>query len=54
MLLLVNNLHEKHIIESQDGQNFSIACASSNLHFVITLHLCYIKNVLAFNQSDAH
>ena len=47
---LVNNLHEKHITESQDEKNFS-ECA----RFVIcvtTLHLCYIKNALLFSQSD--
>ena len=49
---LVNNLHEKHITESQDEKNFS-ECA----RFVIcvtALHLCYINNALVFSQSDPH
>ena len=49
---LVNNLHEKHIKESQDEKNFS-ECA----RFVIcvtALHLCYINNALVFSQSDPH
>ena len=33
MLLLVNNLHEKHITEIQDGQNFG----SVHMLFVIAL-----------------
>ena len=35
MLLLVNNLHEKCITESQDGQNFGSTCTICNLHVVL-------------------
>ena len=49
MLLLVNNLHEKHITESQDGLNFGY----THVLFVIctcvtTLHLCYMRNMCNF------
>ena len=51
---VVNNLHEKRITESQDGQNFG----SARVLFVIctcvtTLNLCYMKNALVFSQSGA-
>ena len=49
---LVNNLHEKHITESQDEKNFA-ECVLF-LICVTTLHLCYIKNALVFSQSDPH
>ena len=41
MLLLVSNVHEKGITESQDKRNLT------------TLHSCYIKNALVLSQSDA-
>ena len=37
MMLLVNNLHQKRITESQDGRNFGSARAICNLH---SLQLC--------------
>ena len=46
MLLLVNNLHEKCVIESQDGLNFGSTCAIRNLH------VQYMKNAVVFSQSD--
>ena len=59
MLLIVNNLHEKWITESQDGLHFYNMCAICNLH---QLQLCtcvnilqsnYMKNALIFHHSDA-
>ena len=42
MLLLVTNLHEKSIIESQDKQSFDSTCTIVNLHSgVTTLHWYY-------------
>ena len=54
LLLLVNNLYEKRISETQNGRNFGSARAL----FVIctrvkTLHSCYMKNATVFSQSDA-
>ena len=46
MLLLVNNLHEKLITETQEGQSFGSARTICNLHSR------YIKNSLIFSQSD--
>ena len=40
MLLLVNNLHEKRIVESQYGRNFDTARA------ICDLYSCYMKNAL--------
>ena len=41
MLLLVNNLHEKRITESQDRQNFGCAQAFFVIcTYVTTLHSC--------------
>ena len=45
-MLLVNNLQEKCVIESQDGLNFGSTCAIRNLH------VQYMKNALVFSQSD--
>ena len=36
MLLLVNNLHEKHITESQNGRNFN-----KQARAICNLHSCY-------------
>ena len=59
MLLLVNNLHEKHIAESQGGQNFGSTRAICNLHsyynFAFVLHekgahnMYIIKNETSIN-----
>ena len=53
MLLLINNLHEKSIKESQDRQNVD---RSHTLFVICTcvtiLHLCYMKNVFSFSQSN--
>ena len=42
MLLLVNNLHEKRIVESQDGQSFGTTRAICDLYscynFALVLH----------------
>ena len=46
MLLLVNNLHEKLITETQEGRSFGSARTICNLHSR------YIKNSLIFSQSD--
>ena len=44
MLLLINNLIEKPITQSQDGRNFGSARAICNLHlcylFAIVLLIC--------------
>ena len=50
MMLLVNNLHEKRIIEDQDGRNIGSARA---FILVATLHSCHMKNTIVFSQSDA-
>ena len=47
MLLLVNNLHEKRIVESQYGRNFGTARA------ICDLYSCYMKNALVVCQSNA-
>ena len=51
-VLLVNNLHEKCITESPDGQNFGSTCTICNLHslYNFALVLC----VFVFSQSDTH
>ena len=46
MLLIVNNLHEKCIAESQ----FVFVIYTC----ITTLLLCYMKNAHIFSQSDAH
>ena len=46
MLLLVNNLHEKRIIESQDGRNLGGARAICNLQCVSKLSSRCMKNAL--------
>lgn len=46
MLLIVNNLHEKRIIESQDGRNLGRACAICNLQCVSKLGSRCMKNAL--------
>ena len=46
MLLLVNNLHEKRIIESQDGQNLGRVRAIFNLQCVSKLGSLCMKNAL--------
>ena len=46
MLLLVNNLHEKRIIESQDGWNLGRARAICNLQCVSKLGSRCMKNAL--------
>ena len=54
MLLLINNLYEKSIKESEDGQNVDRAHALFVIYTHVTiLHLCYMKNVLFFSQSNA-
>ena len=50
MMLLVNNLHEKRIIEGQDGRIIGSARA---FILVATLHSCHMKNTIVFSQSDA-
>ena len=52
-MLLVNNLHEKRITESQNGRDFGSARAICNCTSVTTLHSCYMKNAHVFSQSDA-
>ena len=50
MLLLVNNLHEKHITEIQDGQNFGsvhmlfviCTCVSWKMHWFSANQTCII------------
>ena len=50
MLLLVNNLHEKHIAEIQDGQNFGsvhmlfviCTCVSWKMHWFSANQTCII------------
>ena len=46
MLIIVNNLHEKCIAESQEWQNFG------SVHAICNFHLSYMKNALVFSQSD--
>ena len=46
MLLIVNNLHEKRIIESQDGRNLGRARAICNLQCVSKLGSRCMKNAL--------
>ena len=43
MLLLVNNLHEKRITESQDGRNFGSERAICNWHSCCNFYSCYMK-----------
>ena len=51
MLLLVNNLHEKRITESQDGKNFGRTWMLLAICTCVTaLHSCYMKNTLVFDQ----
>ena len=54
MSFLVNNLHEKHVTEIQDGQNFGSACTLFVIFTcVTTLHSCYMKNAL-FSANQTH
>ena len=54
MLLLIDNLHEKSIKESQDRQNVDRAHSLFVICTHVTiLHLCYMKNTLFFGQSKA-
>ena len=46
MLIIVNNLHEKCIAESQEWRNFG------SVHAICNFHLSYMKNALVFSQSD--
>ena len=59
-LLLVNNLHEKRISKSQNGQNFVARALFVICTRVTTLHSCYnfalvfMKIALVSSQSEAH
>ena len=54
MLLLVNNLHEKRISKSQNGQNFVARALFVICTRVTTLHSCYMKIALVSSQSEVH
>ena len=54
MLLLVNNLHEKRVSKSQNGQNVVARTLFVICTRVKTLHSCYMKIALVFSQSEAH
>ena len=51
MLLLVNNLHEKRIVESQDGQSFGTARAICDLYSCYNFALVLHENAPVFSQS---
>ena len=54
MLVLVNNLHEKRISKSQNGQNFVARALFVICTRVTTLHSCYMKIALVSSQSEAN
>ena len=52
-LLLVNNLHEKRITDTQDRRHFGSERAIYNLHSCYNFALELHENALVFSQSDA-
>ena len=51
--LLVNNVHEKNIAESQDRRNFESVRAICNLHSCYNFALVLHENAPVFSQSEA-
>ena len=48
MLLLVNSLYEKNVMDSQNRRNFD------SVRAVCNLHSCYMKNAFVFRQFEAN